>query len=145
MNASFPDDSNDVRTWPVCMPLVPHASIVLFHAEAINFSSNETARLLNQIGLYLHARAEYTQAKKMFERAIAIDEAALGPDHPQVATFANNLGGVLGEQGDLEGAKTLFERALQIFRAFLGDDHRNTRIVLAHLSRLEEDMKNAKQ
>ncbi|HZA30875.1 MAG TPA: tetratricopeptide repeat protein [Propionibacteriaceae bacterium] len=29
------------------------------------------------------------------ERALAIGEAALGPDHPTVATYRNNLGGVL--------------------------------------------------
>ena len=55
----------------------------------------------------MEARAEYAQAKKMYERALAIDEAALGPDHPNVATRLNNLGLVLKEQGDLAGAKTL--------------------------------------
>ena len=49
-------------------------------------------------------------AKALYERALAIDEAALGPDHPNVAIRLNNLGGVLKAQGDLEGAKALFER-----------------------------------
>ena len=95
VNAAFPNNSNDVRTWPLCAPLVPHASVALSHAEAIPFTSNETAMLLNQIGMYMYARAEYAQAKKMYERALAIDEAALGPDHPNVAEWLNNLGVVL--------------------------------------------------
>ncbi len=143
VNAYFPQKSGDVRTWPVCLPLIPHASTVLSHAEAIQFASDETAQLLNQIGLYLYARADYAQAKKMYERALAIDEAALGSDHPNVAIRLNNLGLVLEAQGDLAGAKALFERALQILREFLGDDHPTTKTVQNNLRILEEELKNA--
>jgi Tfp pilus assembly protein PilF len=123
VNASFPEDSEDVQTWPICLPLLPHASATLTHVEAIQFASNETARLFNQDGIYLYARAEYAQAKRMIERALTIDEAAFGPNHPSVAIRLNNLGGVLQSQGDLTGAKALYEQSLQIFREFLGDDH----------------------
>ena len=34
--------------------------------------------------------------RAQFERALAVGEAALGPDHPTVATIRGNLGGVLG-------------------------------------------------
>jgi tetratricopeptide (TPR) repeat protein len=133
VNASFPDDSDDVRTWEVCTPLMPHASAVLFHAEAIQFASNETSRLLNQVGLYLNARAEYAQAKRMLERALAIGEATLGSNHPKVATRLNNLAGVLESQGDLAGAKALYERALAIDEAVLGPNHPNVAIQLNNL------------
>ncbi|HST22726.1 MAG TPA: FxSxx-COOH system tetratricopeptide repeat protein [Blastocatellia bacterium] len=123
VNASFPEESYDVRTWPLCATLLPHASVALSHAEAIQFTSNKTARLLNQIGLYLYARAEYTQAKIMHERALAIDEATLSSDHPTVAVRLNNLGNVLKAQGDLAGAKALYERALAIGEATFGPDH----------------------
>jgi Tfp pilus assembly protein PilF len=124
VNVSFPDESYDVRTWPICAPLLPHASTALSHAEATQFASNKTSRLLNQIGLYLYARAEYAEAKRMYERAIEISKAALGSDHPDVAIWLNNLGGVLQAQGDLAGAKALFERAMAISEAALGPDHR---------------------
>jgi hypothetical protein len=39
-------------------------------------------------------------AKAHFERALAIGEAALGPEHPTVATVANNLGVLLQELGE---------------------------------------------
>ena len=136
VNASFPEESDDVRTWPVCASLLPHASVALSHAEAIQFASNETARLLNQIGLYLKARAEYAQAKKMYERALAIGEAALGPDHPHVADSLNNLGNVLREQGDLAGAKALLERALAIDEAAFGPDHPDVAIDLNNLGKV---------
>jgi tetratricopeptide (TPR) repeat protein len=147
VNTSFPNDSNDVRTWPICAPLLPHALVALSHAEATQFASNETARLFNQIGIYLKYRAEYAEAKRMYERALAIDEAALGPDHPQVATFANNLGEVLRAQGDLSGAKALFERAIAIDEAALGSNHPTVAIRLNNLGnvlRAQGDLSGAK-
>ena len=45
-------------------------------------------------------------ARTQYERALAISEAALGPDHPNIGTVRNNLGGVLQALGDLAGART---------------------------------------
>jgi hypothetical protein len=43
-------------------------------------------------------------ARVQLERALAIGEAALGPDHPTVATIRSNLAGVLGAlQGEASG------------------------------------------
>ncbi len=74
-------------------------------------------RLLNQVGLYLGVRAEFAAARKAYERALAIDEAAYGPDHPEVAIRVNNLGSVLRDLGDLAGARAHYERALAIDEA----------------------------
>ena len=91
----------------------------------------------------LRAQGDLTGTKALYERALAIDEAAFGPDHPDVAIDLNNLGLVLESQDDLAGAKPLYERALQICREFLGDDHPTTKNVQDNLQRLEEEMKNA--
>jgi Flp pilus assembly protein TadD len=58
-----------------------------------------------------------------YERALAIAEAALGPDHEDVAKWRSNLGLVLQDLGDLEGARVQVERALAISEAALGPDH----------------------
>ncbi|MCK5014313.1 MAG: ATP/GTP-binding protein, partial [Candidatus Omnitrophica bacterium] len=79
VNEAFPFDSDDVGTWPVCSRLLPHALAVADYAEALDVASDSTGRLLNQTGLYLKGRAQFTEAKEMFERALSIDEAAYGP------------------------------------------------------------------
>ena len=56
-------------------------------------------------------------ARPLLERALAIDEAAYGPDHPDVATDLSNLAHILQALGDLEGARPLQERALAIVKA----------------------------
>jgi len=75
-------------------------------------------------------------AKAAFERALKIDEAAYGRDHPSVAIRVNNLGGVLKALGDLAGAKAAYERALRIFRQFLPPGHPNIEIVRGNLESL---------
>ena len=69
----------------------------------------------------------------LYERALRIDEAAYGADHPAVATCANNLGRVLRAQDDYAGARTLYERALRISEAALGAEHRTVAIRLNNL------------
>jgi tetratricopeptide (TPR) repeat protein len=62
-------------------------------------------------------------ARVQIERALQITEAALGPDHPDVAVWRNNLGRVLQALGDLPSARVQIERALQITEAALGPNH----------------------
>ena len=56
------------------------------------------------------------QAKEYHERALAIWQQTLGPQHPDVATLYENLAIVLGDQGDLKQAKEYHERVLAILR-----------------------------
>ena len=57
------------------------------------------------------------------QRALRIDEAALGPDHPYVATDLNEVGGALSALGRAAEALPLQQRALRIDEAALGPDH----------------------
>ena len=75
-------------------------------------------------------------AGELYERALAIGEAALGPDHPTVATWRNNLGSVLQDLGDLAGARAQFERALTVGEAALGPDHPTVATMRANLDSL---------
>jgi Tetratricopeptide repeat len=61
-------------------------------------------------------------AGEQYERALAVGEAALGPDHREMAVWRGNLGRVLQDLGDLAGARVQLERALAISEAALGPD-----------------------
>jgi tetratricopeptide (TPR) repeat protein len=62
----------------------------------------------------------------LYERALAIFERVLGPEHPTTALGLNNLALLLKEQGDYKGAQPLYERALAIREQVLGPDHPTT-------------------
>ena len=60
------------------------------------------------------------------ERALAIAEAALGPDHPDAALRLGNLAWILADLGQATEARSLAERALTIAEVALGPDHPTT-------------------
>jgi tetratricopeptide (TPR) repeat protein len=121
--AGFPAGNQEVATWPICERLLPHALAVARHAEHMNVAAERASELLSRVGGYLWRRAQFGTAKATFERALAVSQADLGPNHPDVATIVNNLGLVLRGLGDQNGAKAQFERALAIDEAALGPNH----------------------
>jgi tetratricopeptide (TPR) repeat protein len=90
-------------------------------------AERSASALLNLLGAYREAApAAYSEARPLQERALAIREEALGPDHPDTADSLNNLACVLYYQGDLAGARPPIERALAIREKALGPEHPDT-------------------
>ena len=59
-----------------------------------------TQHILNQTCLYLRGRAEFAEAKVLYDRALSLAEKAYGPDLPEVASAStakvrNNLEGIM--------------------------------------------------
>src|SRR6202040_2098038 len=79
--------------------------------------------VLNNLGNSLREAGDYAGAEPLLQRALAIDEKALGPDYPDVATCLNNLASLLQAKGDYAGAEPLYRRALAIDEKALGPDH----------------------
>jgi len=105
------------------VPLLPHVRLVAETAERAGLE--DAANLWNSLGYRLNRVTDLAGARAAYERALAIDERAFGPDHPEVATDVNNLGSVLKALGDLAGARAAFERALAIDERAFGPDHPN--------------------
>jgi tetratricopeptide (TPR) repeat protein len=69
-------------------------------------------------------------------RALAIDEASFGSDHPDVAVDLNNLAQLLQATNRLDEAEPLMRRALAIDEASFGSEHPNVAIRLNNLAQL---------
>jgi len=121
-----------------CVPLLPHVRLVAERAEKEGLEG--AANLWGHLGYYLQRVADLGGARAAFERALAIDEQAYGPDHPAVATDVNNLGGVLQDLGDLAGARAAFERALAIDERAFGPDHPNVATRVNNLGLVLQDL-----
>jgi tetratricopeptide (TPR) repeat protein len=127
--------------WPLCGELLLHALSVTEQVEAFNVAKEETANLLMGIATYLRfILAQYPKAREIVERALAIDEASFGSDHPRVAIDVNNLALVLKDLGDLAQARTLFERALAIDEASFGSNHPNVARDVNNLASVLKDL-----
>lgn len=127
VNDAFPsgDIASNVESWATCARLLQHGLAAVALAETENIALEQAARILNQMGLYMLGRAQFSDAKNLIERALVICEEQFGSDHPDVASAVGNLGSVLKDQGDLSGAKTHYERALAIDEKQFGPEHPN--------------------
>lgn len=104
---------NHPQKWPRARRLDTLAlALVGGDAGVPEGAEKQASRLLNRLAAYRYrALAAYTQARPLFERALAIHETTLGPrspDHPDTAASLNNLAHLLQAQGDLAGARQLY-------------------------------------
>jgi len=113
LDAAFQGDPQDVRSWPVLDPLAAHVKAVAGFADGAGLTE-PTSRLMNQLGVLLLSKAAYGEVEPLLRRALAIDEAACGPEHPKVAIGLNNLAQFLKATNRLAEAEPLMRRALAI-------------------------------
>ncbi|MGW4944485.1 tetratricopeptide repeat protein, partial [Actinoplanes sp. NPDC004185] len=96
--------------------------------------------LLGRAAIFLQVHGRPGEARPLAERALAIDEAAYGPDHPEVGTYLSNLALILRDLGELPDARRLTERALAIDEAAYGPDHPIVGTILSNLALILRDL-----
>jgi tetratricopeptide (TPR) repeat protein len=131
--------------WPRWAVLLPHVLAATGHLDEHGEQPGlarlaDASWLLNRAGVYLQVHARPADAKPLLERALAIDEAACGPDHRDVARDLNNLAMILQDLGQLEAARPLQERVLAIDEAANGPDHPTVAINLNNLASILRDL-----
>lgn len=119
------------------LPLRPHVFSVAGHAELAAIP--EAANLFWNLGYYARLAGDFQNARTAFERALQIDEAAFGPEHPSVALDVSNLGKVLHQLGNRAEAKAALEYALTINEAIYGPDHPEVASDINNLGLLLQD------
>jgi tetratricopeptide (TPR) repeat protein len=137
IDAAFAGHPEDVRDWPVLEPLAPHARAVVAQTDAAGIA-DVTARLMNQVGILMLAQASYVQAEPLMRRALAIDEASFGAQHPKAAIGLNNLAQLLQATNRLAEAEPLMRRALAIDEGSFGAQHPKVAVDLNNLALLLE-------
>ena len=133
-NAAF----NEPAAWPRARRLDAIATALVGADAAVHERVQlPAANLMDRLGVYRNdALGAYAAARPLYERALAISEKALGPDHPDTAARLNNLASLLHAQGDFAAARPLYERALATRERALGPDHPNTATSLGSLGAL---------
>ena len=130
--------------WPRWAVLLPHVLAATSHLPPVpdraHPAATDASWLLDRAATYLQVHARLGEARPLAERALAIAEAAYGPDHPDVATRLNNLALILRDLGDPAAARPLAERALAIAEAAHGPDHPDVATGLNNLALILQDL-----
>ena len=132
---------NDPSSWPRARRLDGCAlELVAGSVPPPKGAETSAVYLLTVLGQYRQGvLAAYPEALRLFERALATAEKALGPEHPWTATSLNSLALSLKTRGDLEGARPYYERALAISENALGPEHPDVATSLNNLAELLRD------
>ena len=118
------------------------AAVIPHVLEAAGAAGERTGDELGAADLYtaaggtLHSAGDLASARQWHERALAIQERMLGPDHPDTAKGLHCMGSLLCDQGELAAAAPFYERALAIRERVLGPNHPLTAEVLNDLGLL---------
>jgi Tfp pilus assembly protein PilF len=86
-------------------------------------NESEKAPIYNQLGCVKDDRGEYQEAITFYEKALAIQQQSLGPNHPDLAVSYNNIGTAYDSMGDYPKALSSYEKALAIQQQSLGPNH----------------------
>ena len=70
------------------------------------------ASTLNNLAERYKEEGRYADAEPLYQRVLAINEKARGPDHPSVALALNDLAELYKEEGRYADADPLNKRAL---------------------------------
>lgn len=137
MSESVPGEPDDVRSWPAMNTVWVHIEAVTVYADKQGISE-PTGLLLNQLGIYLSAKALHREAESLLRRALAIDEQRFGTDNPKVARDLNNLASLLYATNRLGEAEPMMRRALASTEQSYGHEHPK---VATHLNNLAQLLK----
>jgi tetratricopeptide (TPR) repeat protein len=91
---------------------------------------------LSNLGTLLEVRGRRTEAARMYRRAIRVQRALWGNEHPDLAITLHNLGMLYWRAGDPRRAESTLARAHTIFLGACGADHPSTRRCAKSLARV---------
>lgn len=86
------------------------------HARAAGFDDARLAATLYRLAVVAERRGHVGEALDLYRRALAIEERALGPDHPYVAMVLGSYAALLRRGGQATQAAALEARARSIWR-----------------------------
>jgi tetratricopeptide (TPR) repeat protein len=139
LGAAYPRNFyREPATWPRIRRLDAHGTeLVVEFTLAPNDTQVQLADILTSLGAFRHhVLGAYSEARPLFERALAILERVLGREHRSTCVCVSFLALLLKDQGHPDAARPLFERVLKITETTKGTEHLDTASALNNLGTL---------
>ena len=92
--------------------LLPHMLEAAAHAQRLRAVPGRAVRLLDSAGSNLRDLGQLDTARSVLDRALAIAQDQLGPDHPETLSARGDLASWLGEAGQPAQAAAQFRDLL---------------------------------
>ena len=134
VNRAFPHV--EFATWQRCQRCLAHVQTCTILIDQWKFVFPEAGRVLHHTGYYLYERGQYTDAELFLQKALTIQEQALEPQHPNIATTLHDLALLYHIQGKYTQAEPLYLRAIELQEQVLGPNHASVATSLNDLAGL---------
>ena len=102
---------------------VDQAQRILNQAQSAGSPDRVLSPMFSTLAEVYYKQSRFAESEPLYRRSIAIDEAALGPDHPGLATDLQNLALLYIAQEKFSEAEPLLKRALSIYQKAYGQDN----------------------
>lgn len=140
VNRAFPD-GEDVGGWPQCERHLPQVYVCAALIDEHSLVMPESARLLNQAGLYLLEHARFSMAEAFLQRSLAIRVMLRDMKHEAVketdiAGSLNDLGALYLYQKSYAEAQKPFLEALAIYQRVFGLLHADVAVATNNVAML---------
>jgi tetratricopeptide (TPR) repeat protein len=99
-------------------------------ARGADSTDEYLASRLNNLGTILIQQNDFQKAREVIGQSLAMDEARLGKDHPELASRLCNLGTAVALMGEAELARSYMERSVHL----AGPDDEDATVMLANLA-----------
>jgi tetratricopeptide (TPR) repeat protein len=120
MSCAFPEVKYE--NWELCDKLLPHAQTCVEYIGFWNIETEESAKLLNATGSYLHKRARFKESESLLKSSLEIRKKVLEPEHYDISESLENLGKLYTDLGKYSEVEPLYVRALEIRENTLNSD-----------------------
>jgi len=120
VNCAFPEVKYE--NWELCEKLLPHAQTCAEYIGLWAIETEESAKLLNVTGSYLHKRARFKESESLLKSSLEIRKKILEPEYFDISESLNNLGRLYIDLGRYFEAEPLYLQALEIREKILYSD-----------------------
>ena len=124
MSHLLPREKTETNYWQICERLIPHALVCIALSEQWNVNevlpkASALMSLMSRVATYLSHRAQYIEAKSLYQRALQIGENTLQSENVCMAEALHGLAR-LQRQGKYEEAEPLYQASIDDKGAELG-------------------------
>lgn len=113
VTAAFPDEPDDIATWPMCETLLPHARTVVAHSSHLLPRREEARWLRDRAAVYMVGQGQHEEALELVLPALR-DAQRNDPGGALTGTLHRTLACIRDELGQRHAARRTLERALEI-------------------------------
>ncbi|KAK6527260.1 hypothetical protein TWF281_010448 [Arthrobotrys megalospora] len=107
---AFPQSS--YKTWNICSSYLPHSLEVMALLENYDLHTLGSANAMYGIGSYYYENSRYTEAIKLFEQTLAVEEKFLGENHISALGTISNIARAFRRQGRYDESLQLSQKVL---------------------------------